>query len=156
MPWQKKIYLAPELVQYPNKIRNNVFVDNPRVIHNIALPPDKRERVRDMPDAHPLAIEQDSDHIEAVERARRSVPIDPDLCRPRQFTPLSDVNRLHRRPEPFPPPRFDLHKGYHPPLTDNEVDVAVPAAEAMRHNVPALAAQPASRDSLPEEPECLP
>ena len=83
------------------------------------------------------------------------MPIDPNPGTQRQLALLADVHRLDRGAEPVPTPGLDLDKRHHVLAPDDEIDIAVPAAEAMRHHDPPVPAQPARGDPLSKEAKLL-
>ncbi len=113
------------------------------------------ERVRDVSNTDRLTDHEDTEHVEPVRERWRSVPIDPNPGTPRQLPLLADVHRLNRGAEPVPTPGLDLDKRHRVLAPDDEIDIAVAAAEAMRHHDPPVPAQPARRDPLSKQPKLL-
>ncbi len=108
-----------------------------------------------MPHADRLTDKQDTEHVEPIGEPGSSVPIDPNPGTPPQLTLLADMHRLDRRTEPFPPTRLDLDERHEVLAPNDQIDIAAPAPEAMRHDPPAVPAQPTRGDPLTPQAEIL-
>jgi len=80
---------------------------------------------------------------------------DPDPRRSAELPLLPGMHGLDRRPELLTVTGLDLHKGDLGVSLHDEINIPPPIAKAMRHDRPAISAQPARRNALTKEPEVL-
>lgn len=109
-----------------------------------------------MPNSDSLTDYKDADHIKSVVQPVRTEAIHPDPGASPEFSLLPERHGLDRPAEPGVPTGLDLHEGNRVALTHHQVDVAVPAAEAMRDHRPPRSPKPSRRDAFTEKAQCLP
>ena len=108
-----------------------------------------------MPNPDILPDEEDSDHIEPISQLRSTVSIHPNTGAPAEFPALPEVDRLERVSERVAPTRLHFHERDIVSASHDEVDVAMPATEAMRDELPSITSHPSGGDAFAQQPECL-
>lgn len=114
------------------------------------------ESVLDMAYANRGAVHQHADHVEPVRLRFPSVPVYPDHRGTLQLLALAIVDRLHRSSEVRPLTSLNFDKSDRALPLDDQIDVAMAAAEATLNHAPAAPPKPPLRDSLSKLSECLP
>lgn len=102
------------------------------------------------------AIQKHADHVESVGLRLPSVAVDPDHRRALQFFAFAIVDCLDRTTELRAPASLYLDKGDCPIPLDDQIDVAVTAAEPALNHAPAPPPKPSLSDSFSEGPKGLP
>ena len=108
-----------------------------------------------MPDADFLTGNEHSDHVESISELFSTETIHPNLGGSAQFAPLPVVNCLERPAEVLATASLDLDECDVVAALHHEIDIAMPTAEAMRDDAPAMLLHPLCGDALAEESEGL-
>ena len=108
-----------------------------------------------MPDADLLTGNEHSDDVEPISELFSTKAIHPNLGGPAKLAPLSVVYGLERPAEVFAAASLDLDERDVVAALHYEIDIAMPAAESMRDDAPAMLLHPLGGDALAEESEGL-
>lgn len=98
---------------------------------------------------------ENTDHVEPIGELRAAVSIHPNTSTAAKFSAFAEVDRFHRLPKGLAAPRLDFHERNLLPPSHDEVDIAMPAAEPMRDELPAVTPHPAGGDTLAQQPQSL-
>src|SRR3989442_4704996 len=114
----------------------------------VGLPPSRAERVRHMLQL----VARQRDAVEPVHVRRLAESVHPHPRRLHQLPPLRARHRFQRSAESLPAPRLHLDERHETAAPHDEVDLAAPRPEAVRHDVPAAGEQVLDRLLLGREP----
>lgn len=103
----------------------------------------------------PLARNQHPDNIESIRFFRAAVTVDPHTRAPREFALLAIVHGFDGIAELGAASRFHFDERDQCIATNDEIDIAVPVAEAPVHHAPAFAREPSLRDAFSEFADTL-
>src|SRR6266496_1608302 len=113
----------------------------PEYIPKPSLPPAGTERVRQVLQ---LAV-YDRDAVEPVDVGGPPEPVDPHPGDLHQLPPFGPGDRLERAPERHPPPSLYFDERHQVPLACDQVDLGVPDAKPVCHNVASARQEVADR-----------
>lgn len=95
-----------------------------------------------------LTGNKDSDHVKAISQLGSTVSIHPNAGASAEFPALPEVHGLDGVAERFSAPRLHFHERDVVPAPHDQVDIAMPAAEAMRNELPAVASHPSCSNAF--------
>lgn len=122
-----------------------------RLVHSSSHP----KRVLDVLHEHAFALNQHADDIEPIRFLRATVTVDPDARAASEFALLAMVHGFDGITELRAATRFHLDERNQRIATNDEIDIAVPVAEAAVHDAPAFAREPSLCDAFSEFADTL-